>query len=129
MRLLWCSFDCWASISFWWSAGEWDGHYTRTKDDVCHVRTNTVPLMDVFLMSFSCRFAVQLWLSSLLRPLVVSSVSAVLVNILIVFAPTDTLLRAIGKRANALHVNAYFSGQWVLISAIWYVPRVGLFPY
>ena len=71
----------------------------------------------------------QLWLASSLRLVAVSSVSATLIHILIVVVPTDTLLRAIGKRANALHVNAYFSSQCVLISAIGYVPRVGLFPY
>ena len=130
MQLLWCSFDCQASISFWWSAGEWDGRcHTRTKDDICNVRAITVPLTDVFLIPFSSRFTVQLWLSSSLGLVVVSSVSPVLVHILIVVAPTDTLVCAIGKRANALHVNAYFSAQWALFSAIGYVPRLGLFPY
>jgi hypothetical protein len=79
-------------------------------------------------MSFPPRFAGQLWLVSLLQPVAVSSVSATLVHVLIIVAPTDTLLRAIGKRANALHVNAYFSSQCVFISAIGYVPALSLFP-
>jgi len=83
VQLLWCSFDFRASTFFSWSAGEWelrDGQcHTRTtgRDDIRHVRTNTVPLTDVFLMSFSSRYAVQLWLSSSLGPVVVSSVSAI----------------------------------------------------
>ena len=45
MQLLWCNSDSQASVSFWWSAGEWDGRcYPRTKDDICHVRTITIPL-------------------------------------------------------------------------------------
>ena len=126
MQLLWCSFDCQASISFWWSTGEGDGRcHTRTKDDICNVRAITVPLTDVFFFLILLR-------------------SAALVGVLASTGScefsfrhpsphpyrcrsTDTLLRAIGKRANALHVNAYFSSQCVLISAIGYVPRVGLF--
>ena len=88
MQLLWCSFDCQASISFWWSTGEGDGRcHTRTKDDICHVRAITVPLTDIFFMFFSSRFAVQLWLASSLRPVAVSSISVTLVHILIVVVP------------------------------------------
>jgi len=71
---------------------------------------------------------VQLWLASLARLVVVSSVFATLVFTvrLILVVPKDTLLRAIGKQgkksANPLHVNAYFSSQCVLISTIRCVP-------
>jgi len=46
-----------------------------------------------------------------------TSVTAALIGVL-ASTGSYTLLRAIGKRANALHVNAYFSSQCVLISAI-----------
>jgi hypothetical protein len=39
---------------------------------------------------------------------------------------TDTLLRAIGKRAHALHVLSFFASQCVLISTIGCVPRLCL---
>jgi hypothetical protein len=132
MQLLWCNFDRQASISFWWSAGEWDGRcYSRTKDDICHVRTIYCSSHGCCLTFFLSRFAVRPWLASSLRPVAVSSLSATLVyNLnLIVVTPTDTLLRAIGKRANALHVNAYFSSQCVLISALGYASRLSLLPY
>lgn len=130
LQLLWRGFDRQASIPFWWSAGDRDGRrYSRTKDDICHVRTIIVPLTDVFLIFPPSRFAVQPWSASSLRPVAVSSVAATLVHILIVVSLIDTLLRAIGKRANALHINAYFSSQCILISAIGYVPSLGLFPY
>lgn len=51
VQLLWCNFDCQASISFWWSAGQWDRRcYSRTKDDIYHVRTIIVPLTCFFLI-------------------------------------------------------------------------------
>ena len=40
--------------------------------------------------------------------------------------PTDTILRAIGKQAHALHVLSFFSLQCVLVSTIGCVLHLGL---
>ncbi len=57
-----------------------------------------------------------------------SPVSArVVVSLVYPPTSTDTLLRAIGKRAHALHVLSFFASQCILISTIAYVPRVAGF--
>lgn len=58
-----------------------------------------------------------------------SSVFATLVHTCILIVPIDTVLRAIGKRAHPLHVNAIFSSQCVLFSTIGCVPRLSLFSF
>jgi hypothetical protein len=78
---------------------------------------------------FSSCFTAQLWLASSLRLVHVSMMSATEVCTLILFVSTDTLLRVIGEggEAHALHINAYFSLESILLSTIGCVPCLILF--
>ena len=85
-----------------------------------------VRLADVVLIGF----IEQVWLASWERPVAVSSVYALcsplgiqLILLVCVF-PTDTILRAVGKRAHALHVLSTFCSQCILASTIGCVSRL-----
>lgn len=84
-----------------------------------------VRLADVVLIGF----IEQVWLASWERPVAVSSVYALCSSlgiqlILVCVFPTDTILRAVGKRAHALHVLSTFCSQCILASTIGCVSRL-----
>lgn len=85
----------------------------------------SVRLADVVLIGF----IEQVWLASWERPVAVSSVYALCSSlgiqlILVCVFPTDTILRAVGKRAHALHVLSTFCSQCILASTIGCVSRL-----
>ena len=123
---LWCGSDCQTAVPFWWPAREYVRLcYTTTKDDLCHVRTPPF-LSEIFFLIFSC-FAAQPWWASSGRAVRVSLVFATVAHACFLIVPTDTVLRAIGKRAHPFHVNALFSSQCVLFSTIGCVSRLSFF--
>ena len=123
---LWGGSDCQTAVPFWWPAGESIGLcYTTTTDDICHVRTPPFLSQNFFLILLRSAALVGVVGASGTREFRCRHLQLARTCILIV--PTDTVLRAIGKRAHPLHVNALFSSQCVLFSTIGCVSCLSLF--